>query len=649
MQTKSCHHSGRVVPALFLLAAFLPLYLAFRSASLDDFDSYSFALALRQFSLDLQQPQPPGFPVYVALGRLLLAVCGEARPALTLLSALAGVGVVLGVYGLGGRRTLAGVGAALLVGLSPMGWLTAEKALSDTPGMALTLLAIWALWRGRERLSTFILGSFIAGLGLGLRPQNSLPVLLLLAGLVVRHLWLRRPWRWLGAAALAFAGGVLLWLLPTLRAVGGLSTYLAHLAAHSAHVRRADSLLGAPLTASALHGRWMAFANTLLMHTVGLTVYARWGWPQTIRALAVAAVVLPGLIAADWRRSRTWLLAGWALLVATQVFLLEALDRPRLFLPLLPPLALLVAEGYARLRSPRWLAPAVLTGAAFALLRLTLPLAAQLSTVPAPPVQAASYVAAHYPPQETVIAAAGSFRAVQVELPNYHRVLYLYYRFDPAVARAAVREPTIHYVVIFDRDQFSDETLSALSDDGRLVPLEERTFSRDPRVHTQHSQVRLQVLTPTDWVSPALNLPPDGCLDIGGGEDGRYLERGWYYTENIGGVIGRWVGGVPTATVRLFLPPGPDYRLTLRALAYPDRQEVTVLVNGETVGHFRLGGDWQTFTLTVPGEVVSAGISRLELRHSRLLAPFDQTGGGSSDRRPLAAAYDWLCFSPLDD
>ncbi|MGB9873068.1 MAG: hypothetical protein ACPLYD_15605, partial [Anaerolineae bacterium] len=60
MQTKSCRHTGRIVPALFLLAVFLPLYLAFRSASLDDFDSYSFTLALRQFSLDLQQPQPPG-------------------------------------------------------------------------------------------------------------------------------------------------------------------------------------------------------------------------------------------------------------------------------------------------------------------------------------------------------------------------------------------------------------------------------------------------------------------------------------------------------------------------------------------------------------------------------------------------------------
>jgi hypothetical protein len=648
MRVKAVRHlAARSVPALLLLAVLLPLYLAFRSASLDDFDSYSFALALRQFSLDLQQPQPPGFPVYVALGRLLLAVCQDARSALTLLGALAGVGVALGVYGLGERRPLAGAGAALLVGLSPMGWLTAEKALSDTPGLALTLLAMWALWRGRERPLGFVLGALVAGLGLGLRPQDSLPTLLLLAGLIVRHLRLRRPLQGLGLGALAFAGGVLFWLLPTLRTVGGLSVYLTHLTAHSAHVRQADSLFGASLTALALRGRAVAFADTLLLHTVGLTLYARWGWPQVARAVMVAVVVLPGLVTADWRRSRTWLLAGWATVVAAQVFLLEALDRPRLLLPLLPPLALLVAGGWARLRQPRWLAPVVLAFAAFGLFRLALPLAAQLSTVPAPPVQAAAYVAAHYPPKETVIAAAGSFRAAQVELPAY-RLVYLY-RFDPAAVRAAVQGP-IRYVVIFDREQFPDEALSALSDDGRLVPLEERTFSRDPRVHTQHDQVRLQVLTPADQVPlEALSLPPDGCLDIGGGEDGRYLERGWYRAEDIGGVSGRWAGQVPTSTVRLALSPGPGYRLTLRALAYPDGQEVTLRVNGEPIGRLGLTRSWETYTVTVPGEVVSAGVNRLELRHTRLAAPFDQTGGGSSDRRPLAVAYDWFCFSSPDD
>jgi len=50
---------GWNLPIVILTTALL-LYLPFRSISLDDFDSYSFALALEDFDLTLQQPQPPG-------------------------------------------------------------------------------------------------------------------------------------------------------------------------------------------------------------------------------------------------------------------------------------------------------------------------------------------------------------------------------------------------------------------------------------------------------------------------------------------------------------------------------------------------------------------------------------------------------------
>lgn len=650
MESRSHTDNSGWLPPLLLLAVTLPLYLAFRSISLDDFDAYSLALALNHFSLDLHQPQPPGFPVYVFIGRILLSLIGETRAALTLLSALAGTFVALAVYGLGQAadrgRPLTGVGAALLAALSPMGWLTAEKALSDTPGMALTLLALWLLWQGRNDLRWLGLGSLVSGLSLGLRPQNGLPVLLLLAGLTIcrlRHHRAFLPLLWTGLPLLL---GILIWLLPTLRAVGGLSAYLSHLTAHSAHVRQADSLLamGLPLGA-ALRARLLAFGNTFLTYTVGVGLSGGWGWGEAARGLALALVAVPGLTRAGWRRRETWLLVAWLMLAAGQVFLLEALDRPRLMLPLLPPLALLVARGWARLRYPRFLAPIVLTASAFALLLRGLPLAAQLASVLTPPAQAAAYVAARYPPSETLVAAAGSFRAAQVELPAY-RLLYLY-QFDPAAARAAVGGEEVRYIAILDRDQFPDETMTALSDDSRYVPLEDRTFIRDPRIHTQHDQIRLQVLTPADRLPPqALALPSGGCVDVGRPEDGRYLGRGWYRPEDIGGVKGRWAGGVLTATVRLYLEPGQDYRLRLRTLAYPVGQQVIVRVNGQPAGHFSLGQAWAEHTVAVPTILIPAQETTvIELIHIRLATPFVETGGTSSDRRPLAAAYDWICLA----
>jgi hypothetical protein len=649
MNEKRRSRSEHWRPTLLLLAAVVPLYLAFRSISLDDFDAYSFALALDHFNLDLQQPQPPGFPIYVLVGRILASVT-DPTTALTLLGVLGGTITALAIAALGrvlengpqGRLT--GPGAALLVALAPMGWLTAEKALSDAPGLALTVLAIWLLWRRRDDVPGLSLGSFVAGLGMGLRPQNGLPVLLLLAVLVVRVGWHRRSTRPLLWTILAFAGGLLLWLVPTLVAVGGLRDYLDHLLAHSAHVGQADSLFGGGAVGPGLRGRLIAFADTALLHTIGVSTYSAWGWREVARVAVAAAVVLPGLARADWRRRETWLLAAWAVLAGGQVFLFEALDRPRLMLPALPPLALLVSAGWARVERPRALAPAVLTGAAFALLLQGLPLAATLASVPSPPAQAAAYVAGRYPAEETIVAAAGSFRAVQVELPDY-RLLYLY-RFDADAARSATAANGVRFAAIFDRDKFPDDAVAALAGDGRYVTLDDRTFDRDARVHTQHDQVRLQVLTPADLLPPESLTPPQGgCIDIGGQEDGRYLDRGWYRPETIGDVGGRWAGGTLTSTLRVALEPGRDVALSFLAMAYPSDQHLTIQVNGTRVVQTPLGSGWTEINVTIPANLLSGeGVTQIDLVHSEIASPFDVTGGGSSDRRTLTAAYDQVCF-----
>src|SRR5712691_8721283 len=77
-----------------LFAAALLLYVNFQSISLDDFDSVSFALALDHFDISLQQPHPPGFPVYVAVGRAVRGIVGDSRAALTLVSAISGAAAV---------------------------------------------------------------------------------------------------------------------------------------------------------------------------------------------------------------------------------------------------------------------------------------------------------------------------------------------------------------------------------------------------------------------------------------------------------------------------------------------------------------------------------------------------------------------------
>src|SRR5947207_11361643 len=95
-------HRGRL-SALILIAGVtaILLYTNFQSISLDDFDSVSFALALDHFDISLQQPHPPGFPVYVAVGRAVRDIVGDSRAALTLVSAISGAAAVAALAWLG--------------------------------------------------------------------------------------------------------------------------------------------------------------------------------------------------------------------------------------------------------------------------------------------------------------------------------------------------------------------------------------------------------------------------------------------------------------------------------------------------------------------------------------------------------------------
>jgi hypothetical protein len=511
----------------------------------------------------------------------------------------------------------------------------------------MTLLSLWTVWKGRDDLRWFYIGCFVSGLGMGIRPQNYLPVVALLAGLLVRHLWTKRSIRPAGPAAVASLAGVLIWLIPTLIAVGGPTVYLDHVAAHSIHVGETDSLFASDtITGLVLRARLIAFADTFLLHTVGLGVYAPWEANQTWRALWAVAVVLPGLIRAGWRDKDTWLLTIWLVLVSGQVFLLEILDRPRLMLPILPPLVLLTTRGWSRIQNPKTVAPLILVATAFALLINGAPLAVQLATVPAPPVQATQHITNNYSPSETITAAAGSFRAAQVELSDY--VLLYLYEFDYDAARTAMSEMQPEYVAILDRDKFETEAIATLSDDGRYVPLEDLVFSRDPRIHTQHDQVRLQILTPAESLPVEALAPPlGGCIDIGSPEDGRYVSEGWFRSEEIGGVNARWAGSITTSTLRIYAEPGQTHRLTLRVLAYPPDQSLTVRAAGQPLTVLSLPQTWTEHTITIPPDTVPPNeVLTLELVHAYLTSPYTESDGVSSDRRLLAAAYDTVCLVP---
>src|SRR6187402_2887581 len=64
-------------------AAWLLMHLPFLAPALEDIDSINFALGLHHYDPALHQPHPPGYPVFIAAGRVALAVIHVVAPELT--------------------------------------------------------------------------------------------------------------------------------------------------------------------------------------------------------------------------------------------------------------------------------------------------------------------------------------------------------------------------------------------------------------------------------------------------------------------------------------------------------------------------------------------------------------------------------------
>ncbi len=96
----------RVLAALALIFALA--HVPFLATSLEDIDSVNFALGVRDFDVATHRPHPPGYPVYIALGKVATAIAGfgvDAPPsvieakALAVLSLLAGLLAIVCLYG----------------------------------------------------------------------------------------------------------------------------------------------------------------------------------------------------------------------------------------------------------------------------------------------------------------------------------------------------------------------------------------------------------------------------------------------------------------------------------------------------------------------------------------------------------------------
>lgn len=323
--------------AALIALAFLIAHLPFLPVALEDLDSINFALGLRTFDVAQHQPHPPGYPVFILLGRFADVVVSSEVTALSLVSALAGTLAVVGAAALlrrlspeshDGWRTTVGLA---FTATAPLFWVTAARPLSDMTGLASSLVAQVLTLRASTPTGLAV-AAFAAAAAVGVRSQ----VVWLTAPLLLFAWWRMRERR-SRAAVLAAAGyglGVLVWGVPLLALSGGVSGYLQALGTQGA-----EDFAGVAMLATQPSPR-------LLLSALYSTWIAPWGaWWMAAVTLAAAAVGVGRL----WLAERRVLGVLCVLFAPYALFHLvfQETATTRYALPLVLPIGYLAAAGLA--------------------------------------------------------------------------------------------------------------------------------------------------------------------------------------------------------------------------------------------------------------------------------------------------------------
>jgi len=237
--------SARQTRLLFVtlaLAVALTRLLA-AAHSLWEWDETLFCLSLHDFNVAAHHPHPPGFPLYVVLGRFFRLFVHDDFRALRAINLLCSMTIFPGVYFVARELRMEAVPAmiaALLTCFAPNIWFYGGTAFSDIPALAMLLFGIALLLRGRRSRAAYFAGCVLMAAACVMRPQN------VLLGI---YPWLAASWpRWkerkldpiFGAAILVLVVGGFFFGAALMT---GFDAYRTAVKMHGEYVMKVDSYM----------------------------------------------------------------------------------------------------------------------------------------------------------------------------------------------------------------------------------------------------------------------------------------------------------------------------------------------------------------------------------------------------------------------
>ena len=313
--------------AVVLAALTVVSRLPYRARMLYNWDAVQFALALNEYDVVKHQPHPPGYILYVALGRLVNHWLADPTAAYVVLAvAFSGLTTFV-VYFLGrviyDRAT--GLAAATLLAVSPLFWFYGSVGLTYA-GEALiaSVVAYFAFRALRGGETDAWLAAGYLGLAAGFRQSALFLLFPLWLGATACGLRRLRP---IVVGVLVMTITVLAWFVPMVWISGGLARYVEASIDLAETVVKPTSILGAGAGDATLRmARYM-----LESIVVGLG------------PLVLAVVLVPWYARRHGFGSREWFLVTWAVPPAL-VYTLVHFGQAGYVLTFLPALVILLAH-----------------------------------------------------------------------------------------------------------------------------------------------------------------------------------------------------------------------------------------------------------------------------------------------------------------
>jgi hypothetical protein len=300
--------------------------LPYRARTLYNWDAVQFALALREYDVVKHQPHPPGYILYVGLGRLVDAWLGDPTAAYVTLAVVFSGLTTFVVYLL--ARTVydrvTALAAASVLAVSPLFWFYGSVGLTYAGEALFASCVAYFAFRALEgsEADAWLAAAYLA-LAAGMR-QSLLPLLLPM-WLVACVVGVRRARTVLVGLAI-LAGLTLLWFVPMIVLTGGLGRYLEASLQLADSVVRPTSIVGGPFDTTLRMSRYLL--ESVLV---------------ALGPLALAALLVPWYARRRGWGRREWLLVAW-IVPPVLVYTLVHFGQAGYVLTFLPALVVLLAR-----------------------------------------------------------------------------------------------------------------------------------------------------------------------------------------------------------------------------------------------------------------------------------------------------------------